>query len=81
MEAGRPNWEQSQYKYQDNNNYKSIGKKMPVGHTYSREMLIIGRSSPQMWPEEITIWEQNAIRNWQLNGKGGMDMFSFLEPH
>lgn len=58
---------------------KGTANRAPIRHTYSRNLLIIERTSPQLWAEEINIWEQYAIRNWQVNEKPNLDTFSFLK--
>lgn len=65
-EMGRLAWEQPQYQCKENNNnIKTHGAR--ADHTYRGNVLIIERTSPQLWTEKINIWEQHAIRNWQVN--------------
>lgn len=40
------------------------GTRKPYGRLYSRDMLLLENQSPQLWPEEILVWEQNVVRYW-----------------
>lgn len=63
---GRPPWDIAKHQYKENP-HKSYGAREPLGHTYSGKLLIIERSSLQLWPAEIDIWEQYVVQNWFTN--------------
>lgn len=64
----RPPWEEPQYKYQDNNSsVKTYGIREPIGHTFSRNLLILERSSPQLWSEGPNIISYTLTNERQGN--------------
>lgn len=54
---GRPPWDNPRYTYKDGETSKNMGSRYPLEKTFSSSMLILERSLPQVWNEEINIWE------------------------
>ncbi|KAI3829487.1 hypothetical protein L1987_03612 [Smallanthus sonchifolius] len=59
---GREPWTKPVTSYQQESGYNGTGRRLPIGQIYSGNMLLLEQQKPQLWVDEVLIWEQTVVR-------------------